>query len=808
MATPPPEAPSLLKEEKPQLPPSPNGDSSSEMGRAGVQHPATDSNAVPSINGTETTDKNPKEVPVNGHSSSQYNGVVNAASPPKSPAPPAKENGTPLDNPANVNNVVGDKPVSIGDAPTEPTNATGADSNGPNGTPVSQSVPHGSSGTPADAHSPQNATAVKTELPHHLLIEPLPDQASGTSVPAPAPDTQTSSGIDQEMRDAPASPTKLSREREAEPDDEPSAKRTKIDTEGLAEFKVPELPTPATEGQVDVGTNGDTTLTRVQHRFIVKAIQSLKRLNDARFYKEPVDPVKLNIPTYFQVIQHPMDLGTIEQKLKGDAYKHPQSVINDFNLMVQNALTFNGPDHIVSVEGQKLRATFDKQMANLPKADEVEEKKPKKSAPKTSAARREPRASTGQNTARPAGGSPQATTTFALGPEGLPLIRRDSTNVDGRPKRSIHPPKRDLPYSTKPKKKKFHWELKFCQEVLDELHKPKHYLYAAPFYVPVDPVALNIPTYHSIIKKPMDLSTISSKLQTGQYENAKEFESDVRQILKNCFKFNLKGDPTYLAGEKFEEVFNSKWSQKDRYLAAHEPHPEQHSAESSSEESDEDEEGSDDEEDEAISRLKKQIADMSQRLEAMTQKKKKTPPKKTKSKKKDSKKSGVTGAGKKDKKAKATKPEKARYVSYHDKQIISNGISSLPDKKMQEALRIIQSNVPALKGTQETEIELDIDELPNDVLWMLLKFVKKNAPHVVDDEDASSPTASNAAPPKPKKNKPMSKYEQEAQINMLESNLSRFQGGGSGRSPDPVPSVEANDSSDDSEDDSEESEEE
>mgnify|MGYP007098512112 CR=1 FL=1 len=90
---------------------------------------------------------------------------------------------------------------------------------------------------------------------------------------------------------------------------------------------------------------------------------------------------------------------------------------------------------------------------------------------------------------------------------------------------------------------------------------------------------------------------------------------------------------------------------------------------------------------------------------------------------------------------------------------------------------------------------------------MLLRFVKKNAPHVVE-EDPASAAAANAATPKPKKNKPMSKYEQEAQINMLESNLSRFQGGGGGRSPDPMPSVEANESSDDSEDDSEESEEE
>lgn len=89
---------------------------------------------------------------------------------------------------------------------------------------------------------------------------------------------------------------------------------------------------------------------------------------------------------------------------------------------------------------------------------------------------------------------------------------------------------------------------------------------------------------------------------------------------------------------------------------------------------------------------------------------------------------------------------------------------------------------------------------------MLLKFVKKNAPHVLEEEEPPAPIPS-AAPAKPKKNKPMSKYEQEAQINMLENNLSRFQGA-TARSPDPVPSVEANVESSDEDDDSEESEEE
>lgn len=158
-----------------------------------------------------------------------------------------------------------------------------------------------------------------------------------------------------------------------------------------------------------------------------------------------------------------------------------------------------------------------------------------------------------------------------------------------------------------------------------------------------------------------------------------------------------------MAGQRFQEIFENKWAQKTRYLEAHEPHPEHQSVSSSSEESEEEEDESDTD-NEKLTMLQKQIAEMSRQVEAITQKKKKTPPGskkpgKSKSGKKDSKKSGTIPLGKKDKKAssKSSKPEKQRYVTYHEKQIISNGISSLPDKKMQEALKIIQSNVPALK---------------------------------------------------------------------------------------------------------------
>ncbi|RAL09734.1 putative transcription regulator BDF1 [Aspergillus homomorphus CBS 101889] len=826
MATPPPEAPSdFKKEEKPQLPPSPNGVSPAAVDRASPQDAVASAKPDAPVDGAGKPSEEITAASVNGHDAEQpsvTNGLAATASPPKSPSLPSAD--TPAQpavasedkKPSNVDSVAagqGDKPSGSNSAPvTDKAPGSAADPLSPKNTQASPDTSKPSTDT-SDAkvesttQSSHNAGPVRTELPHH-------------------PSNSPSKSVDHEMRDAPdvpVSPTKVTRERESDHGDEPAAKRTKIGGGGpsATDFKVPSLPTPATESRSANSSNGYSGMTKVQHKFLLKSIQSLKRMHDSRFYREPVDPIKLNIPHYPQIIKQPMDLGTIERKLKFNEYRTAQAVIDDFRLMCQNSLTFNGPDHPVAQEGQKLRATFEKQMHNLPRPDEMEDKKPKKFPPKTSAARREPRAAPSPSTARATGSSPQSTT-FALGPEGLPLIRRDSAaNADGRPKRSIHPPKRDLPFSAKPKKKKYQWELRFCTEVCEEMYKPKHFNYAAPFYYPVDPVALNIPTYHSIIKKPMDLSTVQTKLKNNQYENAKEFELDMRLIFKNCFKFNIPGDPTYVAGQRLEEVFNQKWAQKTRYLEAHEPHPEHQSAAESSEEESEEEAEESDYDAEKLSMLQKQMEEMTRQIEAITQKKKKTPPgskKLSKSKpplKKEVKKPGSVGLSsvKKDKKSgtKSAKPEKQRWVTYQEKQIISNGISNLPDKKMQEALKIIQSNVPALKGTQETEIELDIDELPNEVLLMLLRFVKKNAPQVMEHEDVVTPTVASTtttAAPKPKKNKPMSKFEQEAQINMLESNLSRFSQGGAGRSPDPVPSVEANESSDDSEDDSEESEEE
>ena len=58
------------------------------------------------------------------------------------------------------------------------------------------------------------------------------------------------------------------------------------------------------------------------------------------------------------------------------------------------------------------------------------------------------------------------------------------------------------------------------------------------FLYPVDYVALNIPTYPSIVKTPMDFTTIRTKLSYNAYESEADFHYDMNLVFDNCILFN------------------------------------------------------------------------------------------------------------------------------------------------------------------------------------------------------------------------------------------------------------------------------
>ena len=55
-------------------------------------------------------------------------------------------------------------------------------------------------------------------------------------------------------------------------------------------------------------------------------LEDMFKMDEAQAFKEPVDPVKEQIPDYFEVIKRPMDLGTIRTKLAEGQYETPWNV--------------------------------------------------------------------------------------------------------------------------------------------------------------------------------------------------------------------------------------------------------------------------------------------------------------------------------------------------------------------------------------------------------------------------------------------------------------------------------------------------
>ncbi|KAG5639317.1 hypothetical protein H0H81_004520 [Sphagnurus paluster] len=113
-------------------------------------------------------------------------------------------------------------------------------------------------------------------------------------------------------------------------------------------------------------------------------------------------------------------------------------------------------------------------------------------------------------------------------------------------------------------------QFRFCQSTIRSLKKLKD---AGPFVRPVDWVALNIPHYPSIIKTPMDFSTIERKLvstnpnkpdpnpNNPRYHNTDEFINDVRLIFQNCITFNGPDHAVALMGKRVEQVFDKQIKQ-------------------------------------------------------------------------------------------------------------------------------------------------------------------------------------------------------------------------------------------------------
>lgn len=450
------------------------------------------------------------------------------------------------------------KDTNMVDAPSQSSAKVAREREDDDGEPAAKRTKVGgepAADTPPDSsNEPANEDAMAVDQPNDQPDD-TPSQAPAPT-PAPAPATAPAAAPSPSPASAPASkPT-------------PTGTPAPLAADGKARY--------LNDRALD-----NNPITLHQNREIRKVLGLVKKTKSGQHFRQSVQSLWPTVwEQYRQLIDRPVDISLIEQNLREGKYATMGAFRRDVELLQQNAAKFNGAQHDVTNWAKSTVAQIDERLAAI---SAEEPQKPAKQEPKQMPTRHaEPRAPPPPPKAkepRPPAAAPADKSSdnqiYALLPSGLPNIRRDSTKTDGdRPKRPIHPPKnKDLGMAPKSGKNKKKPELRFCEEVLKEVMHQKNWPQNQWFTTPVDPVALNIPTYHSVIKQPMDLGTMNEKLQRGEYESAKDFKSDFNLIIKNCIKFNGEAHPVTDAVKLLEALFEKKWSEKTSWMSKHAQSP-------------------------------------------------------------------------------------------------------------------------------------------------------------------------------------------------------------------------------------------
>ncbi|KII69208.1 CREB-binding protein [Thelohanellus kitauei] len=99
-----------------------------------------------------------------------------------------------------------------------------------------------------------------------------------------------------------------------------------------------------------------------------KLLRSMYNSQEGVFFMIPVDPVKLGVPDYPEIIREPMDLGTAIKKLNSGQYSSHWDVIYDVNLIFDNAFIYNKKITRVHKHAVKLSQKFNAFTSSLMKS--------------------------------------------------------------------------------------------------------------------------------------------------------------------------------------------------------------------------------------------------------------------------------------------------------------------------------------------------------------------------------------------------------------------------------------------------------
>ncbi|GKV16402.1 hypothetical protein SLEP1_g27049 [Rubroshorea leprosula] len=234
---------------------------------------------------------------------------------------------------------------------------------------------------------------------------------------------------------------------------------------------------------------------------------------------------------------------------------------------------------------------------------------------------------------------------------------------------------------------------KRCSNLLGRLMKHK---FGWVFNAPVDVQGLGLRDYNSIIKHPMDLGTVKTRLNNHWYKSPRDFAVDVRLAFSNAMLYNTKGQDVHFMAETLSKIFEESWAPIE---AEYNPNSRKFPAPSSAP-------------------APTTPAPPPLETRSLERSESTTMPVDPTSRSMNLAPTGRTPAPKK---PKAKDPDK-RDMTYEEKQRLSISLRNLPSDKIDGVVQIIKKRNPAL-FQQEDEIEMDIDCVDPETLWKLDRFV-------------------------------------------------------------------------------------
>lgn len=217
-------------------------------------------------------------------------------------------------------------------------------------------------------------------------------------------------------------------------------------------------------------------------------------------------PKRRQEPSYYEVVEHPIDLLRIQQKLKTESYDDIEDLAGDIDLLVKNAKAFYKPGTSEHQDASLLWDTFNSNKSKL--MDSVEDDGP----------------------------------TMKVKRIGRP--RKSAMDLDDASETSSLKADEDFEL--------FEELFTSVMTACDENNRPLHLMFQ------LLPSKKYYSEYYDIIDHPIDLKFIATKIQTSAYTSLNEMEKDLLQMTKNACTFNEPGSQIYKDAKTLKKIFATR----------------------------------------------------------------------------------------------------------------------------------------------------------------------------------------------------------------------------------------------------------